>query len=189
MEPTERVLDSPSGPTIEDIEFSEEDIVNAIDDIPRHSATGPDKFPAEVLKECKQQLCLPIKHLWRMSLDCSEIPSIHLQQTIVPIFKKGDRSEPENYRPVSLTSHVIKIFERVMRKRLVEHIESNNLLSTKQHGFRQKRNCLTQLIHHIEDILHALETDANADVIYLDFSKAFNKVDHRLWSLTTGLGR
>ena len=167
-------------PTIEDIEFNEEDIVKAIDDISRHSATGPDKFPAEVLKECKHQLCLPIKHLWRTSLDCSEIPSVYLQQTIVPIFKKGDRSQPENYRPVSLTSHIIKIFERVMRKRLVDHIENNNLLSNQQHGFRQKRNCLTQLIHHIEDILHTLENDANADVIYLDFSKAFDKVDHRL---------
>ena len=115
-----------------------------------------------------------------MSLNKSDIPLKYLQQTIVPIYKNGDRSIAANYRPVSLTSHIIKIFERVLRKKVIDHIENNDLLLNQQHGFRKKRNCLTQLIHHVDDILHALETDSNADVIYLDFSKAFDKFDHRL---------
>lgn len=175
------INDNPSEtPTIEDIDFNEEDILNAINDMSRYSATGPDKFSAEILKECKQQLCSPIQHLWRMSLNQSDIPTKYLQQTIVPIYKKGDRSLAANYRPVSLTSHIIKIFERVLRQKLVEHIEQNNLLSNQQHGFRHRRNCLTQLIHHFDDILQALENDSNADIVYLDFSKAFDKVDHKL---------
>ena len=87
---------------------------------------------------------------------------------------------PENYRPVSLTSHIIKVFERVMRKKILNHLEGNNLLVDQQHGFREKRNCLTQLLHHIEEILQSLENDCNQDVIYLDFSKAFDKVDHKI---------
>ena len=63
---------------------------------------------------------------------------------------------------------------------MVQYIESNNLLVNQQHGFRKHRNCLTQLLDHFDKILHSLETDANADVIYLDFSKAFDKVDHKL---------
>ena len=174
--------DEPPGeiPTIDDIYFSEEDICNAIKDMSYHSATGPDKFSAEILKECKEQLCTPLKNLWRMSLEQSDIPIKYLQQIIVPIYKKGDRSLPSNYRPISLTSHVTKIFERVLRKKLVYHTEDNNLLSNQQHGFRYKRNCLTQLLHHVNDILQSLENDANAYVIYLDFSKAFDKVDHKL---------
>ena len=165
---------------IDDIDFTEDDIIGAINNMPLHSASGPDKFPSSVLKECKNQLSSPIHHLWRKSLDKSSIPTEYLQQTIVPIYKKGDRSLASNYRPVSLTSHIIKVFERVMRQKLVNHIEENHLLVNQQHGFRQKRNCLTQLLHHVEEIIQALENDTNADVIYLDFSKAFDKVDHKV---------
>ena len=172
--------DNNSVPVLDDFEFDEDDIIEAVNDMSRYSATGPDKFPAEILKECKDYLATPLLHLWRTSLNSSKIPLQHLQQVIVPIYKKGDRSLPENYRPVSLTSHIIKVFERVMRKKILHHLESNNLLVDQQHGFREKRNCLTQLLHHIEDILQSLENDCNQDVIYLDFSKAFDKVDHNI---------
>ena len=168
------------GPTIQDINITTDDIENAIGDMSYYSATGPDKFPASILKECKTQLSAPLQHLWSMSMETSTIPGKYLAQSIIPIYKKGDRSLPSNYRPVSLTSHIIKVFERVVRQNIIDHLEDNNLLISQQHGFRQKRNCLTQLIHHVEDILQALENDENADIIYLDFSKAFDKVDHKL---------
>eukprot|EP00116_Pleurobrachia_bachei_P003356 sb/3463618/ len=82
------------------------------------------------------------------------------------------RNEP------SLTSQIVKVFERVVRRQMVDFVESNNLLSPDQHGFRSKRSCLSHLLHHIEDVLKDLETGANADVLYLDYSKAFDKVCH-----------
>ena len=85
-----------------------------------------------------------------------------------------------NYRPVSLTSHLIKVFERVLRAKLVQYIEKNKLINENQHGFRAGRSCLTQLLNHIEDIMCDLNSDYNADVLYLDFSKAFDKVDHKI---------
>ena len=172
--------ENPNTASISDIDFSADDIISAIDEISQNSASGPDKFPAAILKQCKNELAAPLQHLWRMSLDHSKIPEEHLQQVITPIFKKGNRSLPENYRPVSLTSHIIKVFERVLRNKIVDHIESNNLIVDQQHGFRKNRNCLTQLLSHVEAIITALENNANADVIYLDFSKAFDKVDHKL---------
>lgn len=167
-------------PQLTDLDFSEEDIVNAIKLIPVNSAAGPDKFPAIILKECKEQISKPLYLIWRLSLNTGQIPSVYLQQTIVPIFKKGSKSSPENYRPVSLTSHIIKVFERVLRTKVVEFIESNNILSPNQHGFRSGKSCLTQLLNHFELILEILESGSNADVLYLDFAKAFDKVDHKI---------
>lgn len=167
-------------PKLKDIDFSEEDIVNAINLIPSNAAAGPDKFPAIILKECKKQLAKPLYLIWRLSLDTGQVPSVYLKQTIIPVFKKGSKSNPENYRPVSLTSHLIKVFERVLRSKIVEFIESNKFLSPEQHGFRSGKSCLTQLLNHFELILEILASGANADVLYLDFAKAFDKVDHKL---------
>ena len=97
---------------------------------------------------------------------------------IIPIFKSGSRQDPSNYRPVSLTSHLTKTFERILRKCIVAHLEVKNKLNNAQHGFRSKRSCLTQLIQHYDDVLKILENGDNCDSIYLDFSKAFDKVDH-----------
>ena len=108
------------------------------------------------------------------------IPLTLKDQYIAPIYKKGNKTDPANYRPVSLTSHLIKIFERIVRKELVTYLESNELLSTSQHGFRQGRSCLTQLLHHYDNLLKNLLEDEVCDVLYLDFSKAFDKVDHQI---------
>ena len=87
---------------------------------------------------------------------------------------------PSNYRPVSLASHVIKIFERVKRKKLVTFLESNNLLCSHQHEFRSGHSYLTQLLHHFDDVLENYLVGADTDSIYLDYAKAFDKVDHAL---------
>ena len=116
--------------------------------------------------------------LWQASLQTGDIASIFKQQSIVPIYKKDNKSSPANYRPVSLTSQLIKVFERVIRKQMINFVEENNLLSPDQHGFRSNRSCLSHLIQHIEDVLDDLEKGHNADVLYLDYSKAFDKVCH-----------
>ena len=84
---------------------------------------------------------------------------------------------PANYRPVALTSHVSKIFERVLRKFLVSHLEENSLLLEGQYGFRAKRSCLTQLLNYWDDILEHLENGSGVDAVYTDFAKAFDKCE------------
>ena len=166
--------------TISDIEITTKDVTDAIKEIPKHASPGPDKLPAIVLKECAEQLSSAIAKIWRKSLDTGEIPDILKLQTIIPLYKKGNKTLPENFRPVSLTSHLTKLFERILRRNLIKHIESNNLLSENQHAFRVGRCCLSQLLHHIEYVLETLEDKCNIDVIYLDFAKAFDKVDHKI---------
>ena len=165
---------------LEDISFCPDDMIKAIDEVDRYSAVGPDKFAAMILKECKDELAFPLCLLWRKSLDEGIIPHIFLLSTIVPIFKKGNKDDPAKYRPVALTSHLIKVFERVLRDKMVAFMEEHNLISNNQHGFRKGRNCLSQLLHHYDELLHICSNSSNADVIYLDFAKAFDKVDHKI---------
>ena len=116
-----------------DISFTREDIEKACLQLSSSAAAGPDGVPAALLKSCRKQLSQPLYHLWRGSLDCGSIPAETLLVIICPIHKGGSRSLPKQYRPVALTSHLIKIFERVLRGVLVSHIEQNNLLPDGQH--------------------------------------------------------
>ena len=111
-------------------------------------------------------------------MDTGHIPKELKKQTIIPIYKKDSKAIAANYRPVSLTSHIIKLFERVLRKHIVKYLEDHQIIHSSQHGFRPCRSCLTQLLNHLESVINILETSQNADVIYLDLSKAFDKVNH-----------
>ena len=115
--------------------------------------------------------------MWRASLTQGIIPPDLLLVLISPIHKGGSRVDPAKYRPVALTSHLIKVFERVIRKSLVNHLEALDLLPDNQHGFRQLRSTLTQLLAHWDSVLDSLEHGESVDVIYTDFSKAFDKCE------------
>ena len=160
------------------IYFDEVDIIDAIGELNATSASGPDGFPAILLKKCCTPLAKPLYMMWRFSMDSGTIPLLLKRANIVPIHKGGSRGLPKQYRPVALTSHVIKVFEKVARNHLVSYLQEHDLLNPGQHGFRSGRSCLSQLISHFDNILRILEDNDNVDVLYLDFSKAFDKVDH-----------
>ena len=107
-------------------------------------------------------------------MDNATIPALLKTANIVPIHKGGSRGTPKNYSPVALTSHLIKVFEKVVRNHLVSYLHENDLLNPGQHGFRSGRSCLSQLISHFDSILKILEDNDNVDVLYLDFAKAFD---------------
>jgi hypothetical protein len=97
---------------------------------------------------------------------------------IAPIPKKGKRIFAKNYRPIALTSHTIKAFERIIRNVLQNFLETNDILNDMQHGFRTGRSCISQLIQHYDQIVDMLMDKNDVDVIYTDFAKAFDKCDH-----------
>ena len=160
-----------------DISFTEEDIIKACAELKSGSAAGADGIPASLLKICRKELAKPLYLLWRSSLDQGSIPSDLLLVLICPVHKGGSRGIPKNYRPVALTSHIVKVFERVIRKALVDHLERSGYFPDGQHGFRALRSILTQLLSFWDSILDKLEDGAGVDVIYTDFSKAFDKVE------------
>ncbi|GAB1597698.1 hypothetical protein Ahia01_000046400, partial [Argonauta hians] len=172
--------DSPvsDGEIIEAIQIDSGDVIQAINELKTHSASGPDGFPAILLKTCKHVLARPLQALFQNSLNCGKFPEGLKKGIICPIHKCGSRAEAKNYRPISLTSHIGKILERIVRKKLLTFLESNNLLTSTQHGFRPGKSCLTQLLEHYDWLLGQLLAKSDVDVIYLDFANAFDKVDH-----------
>ena len=164
--------------TIRDINFNINDIKDAMGELDETSASGPDQFPSIILKKCREYLAEPIYLIWRISLDRSEIPDIYKTANVAPIHKGGSKGEAKNYRPIALTSHIIKIFEKVIRKRIIEFLQKTGKLNDSQHGFRSGRSTLSQLLSHFDKILKGLERGDDVNVVYLDFAKAFDKVDH-----------
>ena len=167
-------------PILNDIDFTKSDFVEAIKTISNNAAPGPDGFSAVFLKNCSEELATPFYAIWRECFDKGTTPEIFKESYIIPIYKGGDQGEAQNYRPVSLTSHIMKTFEKIVRKNIVDFLEENHLFNDSQHGFRQGRSCLSQLLEHFDTILTFVEQGKNVDTIYLDFSKAFDKVDHTL---------
>ena len=122
---------------------------------------------------------MPLSILFNKSLELGKISLEWKNANVVAIFKKGTKSNPGNYRPVSLTCVTCKILESVIRDAIVEHMNDYNLYSDCQHGFRKRRSCVTQLLHVMEDLSLLVENGCDIDVIYFDFRKAFDQVPHQ----------
>ena len=125
------------------LNLTRENFEKAIDQIKENSSAPDKEIPAKILKKCKSSLSYPIYLLWKRSYEHGYIPACLKEQLIIPIHKKGSHVYAENYRPISLTSHLSKIFERLIRDQLVQHFEENNLLNPNQHGFRHGYSCLS----------------------------------------------
>ena len=161
-----------------DIDFCEEDIVDAISKLKKNSAAGPDGIPSVFLINTKEYIKKPLKLILRKSLDEGVVPDVFKLAYVAPVYKGGSRLNPANFRPVSLTSHVMKVFERVLKVKLVKHLETNDLLRHNQHGFVAGRSTQTQLLQHYTDVYEAISEGVRLDTVYLDFAKAFDKVNH-----------
>jgi len=164
---------------IRDIHINLREVLAELKDLNKEKATGPDGMPALVLKNCANQLAPPLLKIFRKSLSEGKVPSDWKMAQITPIFKKGSKKKPGNYRPVSLTSHVCKILERLLRRHIVNHLEENYLLSVHQHGFVCKKSCQTNLLETFEEWTRSLDNGDSLDVIYLDYRKAFDTVPHK----------
>ena len=115
--------------TLNDINFNQNDVKKAMLEVSATAAPGHDYFPALLLNKCADMLSIPIYSIWRKSLDLGKIPSLTKDALVSPIHKSDSRALPKNYRPISLTSHIIKVFERIIRKQLVDHLEDNNIMN------------------------------------------------------------
>ena len=146
--------------------------------INHHSACGPDNLPAYLLKEAANELAPVLSLLFNATLNQVKIPLEWKEANVVPIFKKGDKHRAENYRPISLTSIVCKTAEHIIHSQIIRHLDSHNLLTERQFGFRKRRSCESQLLLTVHDLATGLRDKQQKDAILLDFSKAFDRVPH-----------
>ena len=163
---------------LEHFNVTTDDIIKAIDEMSISSSCPRNCIPAKVFKFCKSTLSKPLQLFCLKSFSTGIVPSSYKLQQIIPLFKKGLKTKASNHRPVALTSHVIKIMERVIRAKLVNYFESNNIFNANQHGFRKNRSCLSQLLCHLNNIQTLLISNNSVDTVYVDYAKAFDKVDH-----------
>ena len=123
------------GDYLDIFEITPEMVLKKLESLNPHKTPGPDGWHPFLLKQLAAQLALPLSILFQKSLREGIVPTEWLNACITAIHKKGDKSVPGNYRPISITSIICKIMESLVRDKLVEHMERNNLFSTFQHGF------------------------------------------------------
>ena len=154
------------------------DIMDAILKMKTSVSRTPDSIPSLYIKKTSQQLLIPLFILFNHSVRTSQIPSLWKRAIIVPIFKKGKSSDPNNYRPISLTCVLCRILERIIHKYMLEHLMKNKLISPSQHGFVSKRSTQTQQLKFLDTLTRMHDDKIQTDIIYLDFSKSFDTVSH-----------
>ena len=172
-----------------EIELSE--VEKKLKGLKPEKAPGDDGINPVILKEVPQ-LALPLQLIFNASLRDGVVPLDWKKANVTPIFKQGSKAQPGNYRPVSLTSQVCKVMERILRDHVLAHLQEHQLIRQTQHGFMKGRSCLTNLLTFLEKVTNYVDQGLPVDVLYLDFSKAFDKVPHtRLLSKlqACGLGR
>ena len=166
--------------TLEEIKISVAEVRTLLKELDPHKAPGPDKIATFILKECAEELATPLTYIFESSLRTGEVPIEWRIADIIAIYKKkGDRKRAKNYRPVSLTSVVCKVLEKIIKKQMLEHLDRIGFLQGEQHGFREGRSTVTNLLEFYDKVSNILqERDGWADCIYLDFQKAFDSVPH-----------
>ena len=164
---------------ISNINITEEIIKKKLTKIKVNKSPGPDAIHPRVLREITDSITTPITYIFSTSLRCMTLPSEWKHANVSSIFKKGKKTVPQNYRPVSLTCILCKIMESIIRDYVVNHMNKNKLFSDKQFGFISGRSTTLQLLHVLSIWCEILDEGGTIDVIYCDFMKAFDKVPHK----------
>ena len=162
------------------IEYSVHRIKSILNTIDVNKAQGPDAINGAVLKNCSESLAYPLSKMFSLIYNVGYIPAEWKLSNVVPVHKKDNKSNVENYRPVSLISLVMKVLERIMYEELLSRTETK--IDPRQHGFLRNKSCNTNLLSFTNSVSLSLSLSLHdkvgVDVIYFDFAKAFDTVSH-----------
>lgn len=158
--------------------FSDDDVERALKKIKPKFTTGPDLIPAFLIHDCRFVLVRPLSILFNLCLKNQAIPSLWKTSKVVPVYKKDDRAEITNYRPVSLICNFSKVLEFLLYDKIFPAVKDQ--IVSQQHGFFKGRSTVTNLLEVSQYIAESIDESSQVDVIYLDFSKAFDRLDHNI---------
>ena len=164
---------------LENINITKKTVLEKLKKVKINKSPGPDNIHPRVLNNAATTLAEPLSIIFNTSLETKTLPDEWKHANISSIFKKGKKTLPQNYRPVSLTSVVCKIMESIIRDAVVKHMTDNNLFSQYQFGFISGRSTVLQLLHVLNIWIDVLDQGGSLDAIYCDFMKAFDKVPHK----------
>ena len=159
-------------------------VLKLLNNLHIHQASGPDVLSARVLKECSSEISPMLAFIYNESLAQDTLPNDWRQANVAPVFKKGEKYNAANYRPLSVTCICSKTLEHIIVSNINKHLAFESIFADCQHGFRSQRSCETQRVQFYHDMVSNLDRvrdrgHKQPDVIIMDFPKAFDKVPHR----------
>ena len=160
------------------VQISDSDVLRKLSEIKVSKASGPDNISGFLLKSCGDIFCGPLANLFRKALRSGAYPSQWKVANLVAIHKSGKRQNIANYRPISLLPRVSKVFEKIVCEQIMQHVQP--AIAEQQHGFVPGRDCSTNLTSLLQEACRAVDQRRQLDVVYTDFSKAFDRVSHDL---------
>ncbi|CAM4578709.1 unnamed protein product [Lepidochelys olivacea] len=161
--------------------IGKEQVKNYLDKLDVFKSLGCDEMHPRILKSLTEEISEPLAIIFDKSWKTGGIPEDWKRANIVPISQKGNKDNPGNYRPVSLMSVPRKIMEQIIKQSICKHLENNKVINNSQHGFVKNKLCQNNLIAFFDRVTNLVDRWEVVDVVYLDFSKAFDTVSHDLF--------
>ena len=161
-----------------EIMFNVDDIVKVVKDIDVHKGSGIDYMPSFILKDVFEVITSQLTYLFNQSMSKGIFPDSWAIATITPIPKVGNKHIANNWRPISIIPIIGKLMEKLGNSLLTKHLDIHNLLCNEQYGFRPKRSTSTAIFNFIKNIIDEINNRKIVGTIYLDFSKAFDSINH-----------
>lgn len=155
---------------------TEDELINIMSTLSNKFTAGDDLLPSFFIRDCRYVFAKPLTTMINLSLKTGVFPNRWKRSRICPIYKKGDSTQISNYRAISILTNFSKIFERVLYQQMYNHVIS--LVSPNQHGFITGRSTVTNLCSLSQYMTEVLDRGGQVDVIYTDFSRAFDSVNH-----------
>lgn len=158
--------------------FNQHEVLNSINALKRKMTAGPDLIPAFILRDCSHIFVTPLTIIFNLSLSTRCFPTAWKNSKICPVLKKGSKFDINNYRPITIICNFAKVFEHLLHDHIYNHVKPN--IITQQHGFMKGRSTTTNLFCMTQFLSQSLDAGVQTDVIYTDFSKAFDRLDHEI---------
>ena len=162
------------------LETSKQEVEHYIEMINVKKATGYDELPAKFLKNSASLIAEPLSKLFNLSISNGEYPDFLKVAKVLPIHKKGVHTDMNNFRPISILSHINKIFETIISNQIKNFLKKHNILYKYQYGFRESHSTDHALIEIVDSIKFSIDDNKLAGGIFVDLTKAFDTVNHSI---------
>ncbi|KAJ7409653.1 RNA-directed DNA polymerase from mobile element jockey-like protein [Willisornis vidua] len=162
------------------LKFQEDTVSDILKHLDPQKSMGPDGIHSRVMRELVEEFAKPLSIIYQQSWPSGEVPGDWKWANVTPIHKNGCKEDPGNYRPVSLTSLPGRVMEQIVLTTITQNLQDGQGLRPSQYRFRKGRSCLTNLITFYDQVTHLVDEGKAVDVVYLDFSKAFDTFSHNI---------